>query len=58
VASRDDGENVTPRQYSPTPEERDERVNTDDPADKLICKLLKAGPHPKDDEKKRSSKSS
>jgi hypothetical protein len=44
---------MTPRQYEPTPEERDEKVNTDLAADKLIQKVMKAGPHPKDDEKKR-----
>jgi hypothetical protein len=44
---------MTPRQYSPTPKERDERVNTDEPADKLIRKVLKAGPHPKDKEKSK-----
>ena len=44
---------MSPRQYQPTPEERDELVNTDDEPDELIRKVLKAGPHPKDDEKKR-----
>lgn len=47
-----------PRQYTPTPEERDEKVNTDLPADELVRKVMKAGPHPKDDEKKRPKKSS
>lgn len=36
------------RKYTPTPEQRDERVNTEEPAEKLIRKVLKAGPHPKD----------
>ncbi len=45
---------MTPRQYQPTPEERDEKVNTDEKADKLIRAVLKAGPHPKDDKKRRS----
>ena len=47
---------MTPRQYDPTPEERDEKVNTnpdDMPAEKLIAKILKAGPHPKDDEERK-----
>ena len=42
-----------PRQFSPTPEERDERVNTEEDAEELIRKVMKAGPHPKDDERKK-----
>lgn len=44
---------MSPRQYEPTPEERDELVNTDEDAEELIRRVLKAGPHPKDDEKRR-----
>ena len=40
---------MTPRQYTPTPEERDERVNTEAKPEELIRKVLKAGPHPKKD---------
>ena len=38
---------MTPRQYTPTPEERDERVNTEEEPEELIRRVLKAGPHPK-----------
>ena len=44
------------RQYKPTPEERDEKVNTDKPAKKLIQAVLKAGPHPIDEDEKRQEK--
>ena len=38
------------RKYKPTPEQRDERVNTEEEPEKLIRSVLKAGPHPKDEE--------
>jgi hypothetical protein len=41
-----------PRKYTPTPEQRDERVNTDVEPEELIRRVLKAGPHPKDDDEK------
>ena len=44
------------RQYKPTKEERDERVNTDKPAHELIQHVLKAGPHPIDKDKKRTER--
>ena len=44
------------RQYKPTPEERDEKVNTDKPAKELIQAVLKAGPHPIDEDEKRQEK--
>ena len=44
------------RQYKPTPDERDEKVNTDKPAKELIQAVLKAGPHPIDKDKKRQGK--
>ena len=47
---------MSPRQYEPTPEERDEKVNTEVAAEELIRAILKAGPHPKDDEKRRRDK--
>lgn len=40
-----------PRQHTPTPEQRDERVNTELPADELIRRVLTAPP-PKDEKKK------
>lgn len=44
---------MSPRQYQPTPKERDERVNTEHEPEELIRAVLKAGPHPKEDEKRR-----
>ncbi len=44
------------RQYKPTPEERDEKVNTDKKAHELIQAVLKAGPHPTDEDEKRTEK--
>ena len=37
-------------QYHPTPEERDERVKIDLPADKAIKLVLETGPHPEEPE--------
>ena len=45
-----------PRKHKPTPEQRDERVNTEEPAHKLIQAVLNAGPHPIDEGEKRQEK--
>jgi hypothetical protein len=42
------------RQYKPTPEERDKKVNTDKPAKELIRAVLRAGPHPKDEKPEKA----
>lgn len=49
---------MTPRQYTPTPEERDERVNTKEKPAELIRKVLKAGPHPKKEKEQDAGESS
>lgn len=36
--------------HSPTPEERDERVKVELPAEVLVEGVLQAGPHPDEDE--------
>lgn len=36
--------------HKPTPEERDERIKVDIPADKFIEGVLQAGPHPDEDD--------
>lgn len=44
------------RQYKPTPEERDEKVTSDKKPHELIRHVLKAGPHPIDEDEKRQEK--
>jgi len=47
---------VSPRNYQPSPEERDEKVNTEKSPEELIREVLKAGPHPDEDEKRTRPK--
>lgn len=43
---------MSPRKYTPTPEQRDEKVNTEVDAEKLIKAVLRAGRHPREADEK------